>query len=253
MEASEYYESLIQQGYSPQQAEQYTSQHYPGFTAQPKASIPIQDSVVGGNIHSGDVIHHHHAAPVVQAEPAQEQSLWAPAQSAAQPVFLTETKKKIYIAPWVGVGLIVFMLIMPFVQVSFEGENIGESMSGFEIIGEMGEAASESDGGGDGGGDDFDMGDIPEEWVLFGIAILMLMFSPVVYLLFAIISTGLLAFKKHTLVVGILHLLFFAVFFACSVLGTIEFEGFTMSAHANMAGWGFFGAGLAGILLCIKA
>ena len=65
MEGSEYYESLIQQGYSSEQAEQHTAQHYPGFTAQKQMPV-IQDSVVGGNLHSGDVIHHHHhAAPVV--------------------------------------------------------------------------------------------------------------------------------------------------------------------------------------------
>ncbi|MBT7460754.1 MAG: hypothetical protein HN794_06885 [Euryarchaeota archaeon] len=65
-----YYDGLIQQGYPTDQALTYTQQYYPGFTAQPKASIPIQDSVVSGNIHSGDVINHYHAAPVVQAEPA---------------------------------------------------------------------------------------------------------------------------------------------------------------------------------------
>ncbi len=206
-----------------------------------------------GNLHSGDVIHHHHhAAPAVQTAPAQEQPLWAPAQSAAQPVFLVEeNKKKIYVAPWIGVGLIIFMMLMPFVQLSFEGENVGDSMSGFEIIGEMVEASGESDDSG--GGDDFDMSDIPEEWVFFGIAILMLMFSPIVYLLLAGISTALLAFKKHTLVVGIIHLIFLATFFICSVIGTVDELGVSISAHSNMAGWGFFGAGLAGILLCIKA
>ena len=253
MQAEQYYDSLIQQGYTPQDAERFTSQHYPGFTTQPIMAPPIQDSVVGGDVHSGDVIHHHHAAPVVQVAPQEQSNLWAPAQSPAQPVYVVEEKKKkIFIAPWIGIGLIVFMMLMPFVQVSIEGEDIGDSMSGFEIIGEMSEAAGESDGG-DGGDDEFDVSDIPEEWVFFGIAIIMLMFSPVVYLLFALISTGLLAFKKHTLVIGILHLLFFSVFFACSIIGTIDFEGFTISAHGNMAGWGFFGAGLAGILLCIRA
>jgi hypothetical protein len=229
MEASQYYDSLIQQGYDPQQAEQYTSQHFPGFTAQPITPVPA-----------------------VQAAPEQEQSLWAPDQSAAQPVFLVEeNKKKIYIAPWIGVGLIIFMMLMPFVQLSFEGQNVGDSMSGFEILGEMVEAAEESDDSG--GGDDFDMSEIPEEWVFFGIAILMLMFSPVVYLLIAGVSTALLVFKKHTLVVGIIHLIFFGAFFICSVIGTVDELGVSISAHSNMAGWGFFGAGLAGILLCLKA
>ena len=49
MEGSEYYESLIQQGYSSEQAEQYTAQHYPGFTAQKQMPV-IQDSVVVGDL-----------------------------------------------------------------------------------------------------------------------------------------------------------------------------------------------------------
>ena len=228
MEASQYYDSLIQQGYSPEQAEQYTSQHFPGFTAQP-------------------------ITPVVQTASAQEQSLWAPAQSAAQPVFLVEeNKKKIYVAPWIGVGLIIFMMLMPFVQVSFEGSTVGDSMSGFELLGEMVEASGESD---DSEGGDLapEISDIPEEWVFFGIAALMLIFSPIVYLLLAAVSTALLAFKKHTLVVGIIHLIFLGAFFICSVIGTVEEMGVSISVHSNLTGWGFFGAGLAGILLCIKA
>ena len=35
MEAQTYYESLVAQGYSAEQAQQYTAQHYPGFGAAP--------------------------------------------------------------------------------------------------------------------------------------------------------------------------------------------------------------------------
>ena len=35
MEAQTYYESLVAQGYSAEQAQQYTAQHYPGFGAEP--------------------------------------------------------------------------------------------------------------------------------------------------------------------------------------------------------------------------
>jgi hypothetical protein len=250
MEGSEYYESLIQQGYSSEQAEQYTAQHYPGFTIQ--QTPLLQDSVVGGNLHSGDVIHHHHhAAPVIQAAPVQATVLVSP-QSVAQPALIPRPNKKVHVVPWIGVGLIFMMLFMPFVQLSFEGENFGDSMSGFEIIGEMAEA-SDDVGDGEGGGDPFDLDEIPQDWLLFGIAILMLMFSPFIYLTFAGISAGLLIFKKNTLFFGILHLSFFGIFMICSLLGTVDYLSMKISVHSNMAGWGFFGAGLSGILLCIRA
>ena len=41
MDAQSYYDSLLTQGYSPEQAQQYTAQHYPGFSATPTA--PLQD------------------------------------------------------------------------------------------------------------------------------------------------------------------------------------------------------------------
>ena len=40
MEASAYYESLLRQGYSPEQAKQYTAQYYPDF--EPSIPDPIQ-------------------------------------------------------------------------------------------------------------------------------------------------------------------------------------------------------------------
>ena len=42
MDPSDYYQSLIQQGYLPQQAEQYTAQQYPGFSLQSNMSNPPQ-------------------------------------------------------------------------------------------------------------------------------------------------------------------------------------------------------------------
>ena len=129
MEGSEYYESLIQQGYSSEQAEQYTAQHYPGFTIQ--QTPLLQDSVVGGNLHSGDVIHHHHhAAPVIQAAPVQATVLVSP-QSVAQPALIPRPNKKVHVVPWIGVGLIFMMLFMPFVQLSFEGENLNSKIVSF--------------------------------------------------------------------------------------------------------------------------
>ena len=61
MDGQAYYESLVAQGYAPQEAIKYTQQHYPGFGQAPAAPQPavmpapsgvvMQDSVISGNIH----------------------------------------------------------------------------------------------------------------------------------------------------------------------------------------------------------
>ena len=69
MDGQAYYESLVAQGYAPQEAIKYTQQHYPGFGQAPAAPQPavmpapqpmvmpapsgvaMQDSVISWNIH----------------------------------------------------------------------------------------------------------------------------------------------------------------------------------------------------------
>ena len=252
MDPSDYYQSLIQQGYLPQQAEQYTAQQYPGFSLQSNMSNPPQANTEAQiEAEVARRVSEHMSVMSAQATTPQQYIIGS-AQSTVQPIYVVPNQKKIFIAPWVGIGLIVFMMLMPFVQLTIEGEQIGDSTSGFGIIGEMIESAAESDGSSrDGGGLDVD--DFPEEWIFFGIATLMLMFSPFVYLLFAAVSTLMLILKKHTVAIGVMHLVFFGVFLICSLIGTVNELGLTISVHSNLAGWGFFGAGLAGILLCIKA
>jgi hypothetical protein len=256
-EAQTYHDGLISQGYSAADAVSYTQQHFPDFGAAPAvvAAPAMQDSVVGRDLHTGNVVHHHHAAPAATTvQPVMQVA--APMLAGTTPygaiVVTPEAKKKMMIVPWVGIGLIFLMLFMPFIQFEIAGETLGEDMSGFGIISEMGDEVGSSDGGGDGGGDDFDLGDIPPEWRFFGIALIMLMFSPIVFLLTGIISVAMLAMKKSPMAVGVLHLVFFGIFLLCSVIGSVDIFGFSLSVHGNVAGWGFFGAGAAGILLCLK-
>ncbi len=86
MEAQTYYESLVAQGYSAEQAQQYTAQHYPGFGAEPTpASAPaVADSVVSGNVHMGDVHHHHGATAAAPSQP-QPQMMTGAVGVAVQP------------------------------------------------------------------------------------------------------------------------------------------------------------------------
>ncbi len=128
----------------------------------------------------------------------------------------------------------------------------GFELTGFELMEEVAEIMEdiESEGGGDDGSDE----DVPTEYVFFGIAALMLAFSPFVFLFTAIISALILGAGKHPVVIGTLHMIFIGAFMICSVLGTIDLGfGDKVSIHSDLAGFGFFVAGLAGIALCIKA
>jgi hypothetical protein len=118
---------------------------------------------------------------------------------------------------------------------------MGFTVSGFEMLSYMGDAGEAA--GEDGG----DMGELG----LIGIAIMLGMFSPVVYLLFAIISGVLLLLKKHPLIVGILHLVYFGAFMVCSVASAESFDGMSIAVH-DFAGIGFYMGSLAGIGLCLK-
>ena len=269
MDGKEYYNSLLAEGYSPEDALYYTEEHFPGFgqsmaleALSPPSQVssfsqPQQESYISGTIESN-----HYGST---------------------PDYYTTVGSDILKVPWVGVAMIFLLLAMPFVSISFGEET--ESMSGYEILEGMAESSSESNEGdnscqwandgecdeptyceygtdsddcggssSDGGSLMDDIGEIPDEFLLAGIAILMLLFSPLIYLLSSIISIILLALKKSPVIVGVLHLSFFIIFMICSVLGTIDFGEFgSYSVHGDLTGWGFFLSGLAGILLMVKA
>ena len=152
-------------------------------------------------------------------------------------------QKKYFIVPCIGVLLIFFSLFFPYLALGpFE-------ITGFELIGYFFEALSEgsiTDLAEEGGGD----GDVP----LLAIAVFMLIFGALFYAFMALISTFTMLFESHPMGAGILHLMYFGIFMLCSVLSTVDL-GFlgSYSVHADMTGSGFFIAGFAGILLCIKA
>ncbi len=264
MDANTYYNSLISQGYSPEQAQQFTAQHYPDFGAESASTSTVADSVVSGNVHMGDVHHHtttvapvQSVQPVIQITPVQpvvqQQQIYQPQSqmyttSPGMMVMPIASKKTVWVAPWVGIGIIFLMMFMPFVSVddgSFE-------LTGFELMEEVAEIIDdmESEGGDDGG----DGEDVNDEWMFFFIAAFLLAISPFIFLFTALISALLLAAGKHPVVIGTLHMVFFGAFMICSVIGTIDLGfGEKVSIHSDLAGFGFFIAGLSGIALCIKA
>ena len=149
---------------------------------------------------------------------------------------------------WIGVALIFVSLFLPYVSI------FGEfTISGFEMMGEVGEMMSgfDSDGSGDGdGGGDGDSGDVPIEYVFFGIAMLMLGLSPFIFILSAVISSILLASGKSAKVMGILHMLYTVVFLIVGAIGTVDFI-IQISVY-DIAGFGFYIGAFASALFFVE-
>ena len=152
--------------------------------------------------------------------------------------FVEESKRKV--VPWIGVVLIFFSVLMPYV--SF----FGFSVSGLDLLGLIGEAieassdlGGESGGSGGGGGSEFDFG-----ITMFIVAAAMLVLSPIVYVLSAIIACVLIGTKKSTKVLAILHFGYFGLFLIASVLGTFDILDENLSV-LGFVGIGFYVGSLA--------
>ena len=162
-----------------------------------------------------------------------------------QVVYVTQEKPKSKV-PWIAVALIIVSLFLPYL--SF----FGESVSGFEMMGVVGEIADlGSDDSGDGSGDGSgDSGDLPMEFVFFGIAALMVGLSPFVFLISAIISSIILGSGKSPKVMGILHLGYAIIFLIVAAIGTIDAGLLGSWSMYDLTGFGFYvGAFASGLLL----
>lgn len=152
-------------------------------------------------------------------------------------------QSKTKIVPWIGVGLIFLSLLMPYVSI------FGVGVSGGELIGFIGdalEAAGDLDGdaSGDDGGGEGDVG-LGFGGIMFFIAAAMLVFSPLVYLLSAIVACVLIATKKGAIkLLAILHFAYFGLFIVAAVLGTLDILGESFSV-LGFASIGFYMASLA--------
>ena len=144
--------------------------------------------------------------------------------------------------PWIGVALIVLSLFLPYL--SF----FGESVSGFEMMGEVGDAFTGfEDDSGDGSGES---ADLPIEFVFFGIAALMVGLGPFVFLISAIVSAIVLSSGKSPKVMGILHLGYAIIFLIVAAIGTIDTGFFGSWSMYDLTGFGFYvGAFASGLFL----
>ena len=146
-------------------------------------------------------------------------SISMPQMNQPQVVYIQEEKSSSRVIPWIGVGVILLSLFMPYVSILGIFE-----ISGFEMIGFMGEFAdmasddsgsSDSDGYDEPGGDDQGLGS--EEMTLL-IAFFMFGLSPLVFLLSGITSGILLLMNKSTKIMGILHLSYAVIFLFFAIL-----------------------------------
>lgn len=184
--------------------------------------------------------------PVQFVQPAQPMMQAAPQQI----VYVTQEKAPNNALPWIGVVLILVSLFLPYI--SF----LGESMSGFEMMGTVSDFLDEmdgSDGGGDDGGDGVgDDVDIPMEFVFFGIAAMMVAFGPFVFILSAVISAITLLSGKSPKAMGVLHLSYGVIFLIVAFIGTIDAGIFGSWSMYDLTGFGFYMGAFASALLLVK-
>ena len=180
---------------------------------------------------------------VQTTQPVQQFSQQPAPQMFAAPqqvVYVNQDKPKSKV-PWVAVALIIVSLFLPYI--SF----FGESVSGFEMMGVVGDIAEM---GSEDSGDSGDSGDVPIEFVFFGIAALMVGLSPFVFLISAIISSIVLGSGKSPKVMGILHLGYAIIFLIVAAIGTIDAGILGSWSMYDLTGFGFYvGAFASGLLL----
>ena len=88
----------------------------------------------------------------------------------------------------------------------------------------------------------------------FGIAMIMLMLSPFIYLGLTFIALGSVIFGKvYPTAIGFLQLIFVVVFFCVSILGIVDItDDFSLSVHGNFTGIGVYLVGLVSVGYFIK-
>ena len=159
---------------------------------------------------------------------------------------MTQEKTSSRALPWIGVALILVSLFLPYI--SF----LGESMSGFELMGTVSDVLDEmdgSDGGGDGVGDDVDL---PTEFIFFGIAAMMVAFGPFIFICSAIISAILLLSGKSPKSMGFLHLSYGIIFLIVAFIGTIDAGILGSWSMFDLTGFGFYMGAFTSALLLVE-
>jgi len=181
--------------------------------------------------------------PVQFAQPVQPMMQAGPQQI----VYVTQEKAPNNALPWIGVVLILVSLFLPYI--SF----LGESVSGFEMMGTVSDFIDQTDSSSDGGsGDGGNDVDLPMEWVFFGIAAMMVAFGPFVFILSAVISAITLLSGKSPKAMGVLHLSYGVIFLIVAFIGTIDAGLFGSWSMYDLTGFGFYMGAFASALLLVK-
>ena len=266
-----YFEQLVNAGTPHQEAIDITKIYYPHWTPRPP---PVQRPYQGV------------AAPAQTYGGSQSQQ---PVEIRSQPLTYVTTRpktyrktgsQKTYYAPIITILLTAMMMFTPFltfdhedlsnseerevceeffaiIQSSTNSNDIVESndiecpMNGYsstiyslETISNFDPEDIEGEGE-----DSADSSENDDEYAWFGIAFLFLLFSPIAYIIFVIlslISVGLL--NKYPTLIGFLQLIYLGFFLIASMLGTIDItDDVQFSAHSNFAGMGVFFVGFLGI------
>ena len=148
-----------------------------------------------------------------------------------------ESERKI--VPWIGVALIFFSLLLPYISV------FGFSISGLDMLGFIGDAADASgDLTGDSSGSGGSEASLEFSETMFLIAAAMMVFSPIIYSLSAIIGAVLIATKTSTKILAIIHIGYFVLFILAATLGKIELLDENLSV-LGFVGFGFYLGSLA--------
>jgi len=130
--------------------------------------------------------------PVQFAQPVQP--MMQPGSQ--QVVYVTQEKASNKALPWIGVGLILVSLFLPYISV------MGFGVSGFEMMGVVGELMDGVDTNPN--SLDEDSGDSGDAFMIIGA--LMFMLSPLFFIFSAIVSALTLLMKKSPRIMGVIHL-----------------------------------------------
>ena len=181
----------------------------------------------------------------VQQMPQPVQQMAQPYQQMVQPVQtqVVFVKQPPHAAiPWVGVGVIVISLLLPYISIGGVFE-----VTGHEMIGIMGELAGELEDvdSDDGSSGDVSNDDAESDEIALAIALIMFAFSPLVFLLSAVVSVVILATGSSPRVIGNIHLTYVAIFVICGLLAPTSLG----VSIFDFIGVGFYLGAMAGALL----
>ena len=268
MTPEEYFSGLIQSGTEYHEAMNATQMYFPHWSpasSQPYGATASQP-VGYQQMQQPRQSYIQHSTPVTQ----QYQ----------QPIqYIAKAPEKTFYAPLITLGLVVMLMFTPFLtfqheelsnseeedaceaiyailqtgvggdDVDFdEMDDINCPMNGYsstfysiETIADIDTDGFVSDAPGDSSGSDTEDGeDVESEFAMFGIAMIMLFLSPIIYLIFSLLALASVGLKKYPTLVGVLQLIYVVLFLIISSLGVIGEDSFKVSAHGNFAGIGVY-------------